>query len=69
MSNSNQPTYYAYNVTKAENMETAKWLRIGAAWSHKNGEGLSLQLDCMPLDGRIVLRTPKEQPTTKVEAF
>ncbi|GEP60436.1 hypothetical protein [Reyranella soli] len=37
------------------------WTRIGAAWPHKKGEGLTLQLELMPIaDGRIVLLPPKE---------
>ncbi len=36
------------------------WTRIGAAWDHGNGDGLTVKLDCVPLDGRVVLRAPKE---------
>jgi hypothetical protein len=36
-------------------------MRIGAAWEHEDGEGLTLQLDLLPVTGgRIVLRKPKE---------
>lgn len=35
------------------------WTRIGAAWQHEDGEGFNVQIDVMPIDGRIVLRTPK----------
>jgi len=37
------------------------WQRIGASWFHHDGNGLSLQLDTLPLDGRVVLRAPLEQ--------
>jgi hypothetical protein len=37
------------------------WTRIGAAWEHKDGKGLTVQLDLVPVNaGRIVLRTPAE---------
>jgi hypothetical protein len=37
------------------------WTRIGAAWEHKDGEGIDLQLDLVPTSGgRIVLRAPRE---------
>lgn len=37
------------------------WTRIGAAWDHADGKGLTVQLDLMPASGgRIVLREPSE---------
>ena len=41
--------------------DKAFWTRIGAAWDHEDGNGLTLQLDLVPVNGgRIVLRTPSE---------
>ncbi len=38
------------------------WREIGAAWAHGDGEGFSLKLDYLPLNGaEIVIRTPKAQ--------
>ena len=38
------------------------WNRIGAAWEHEDGEGLTLQLDLIPVaGGRIVIRVPKQE--------
>jgi hypothetical protein len=37
-------------------------LEIGAAWPNKDGDGFSLTLDALPVDGRIVLRKPKAKP-------
>lgn len=57
----NAPSYIAYAVNdKGE--DKSFWTRIGAAWAHEDGEGFSLQLDLVPVNGgRIVLRTPKEE--------
>ena len=53
------PRYIAWHV--AGNEEKAFWTRIGAAWSHQDGEGLTLQLDLVPVNGgRIVLRQPND---------
>jgi hypothetical protein len=53
------PALIAWHV--AERGEKKFWNRIGAAWEHEDGEGLTLQLDLMPVTGgRIVLRKPKE---------
>ena len=54
------PTFIAWHV--AERGEKAYWTRIGAAWDHKDGEGLTLQLDLVPVSaGRVVLRPPKAE--------
>jgi hypothetical protein len=53
------PAYIAWHV--GQKGEKAFWTRIGAAWRHEKGEGLTLQLDLVPVsDGRIVLRLPKD---------
>jgi hypothetical protein len=53
-----KPTLIAYSVKKREGQKDF-WVRIGAAWPHGMGNGLSIQLDALPLDGRIVLTEPK----------
>jgi hypothetical protein len=53
------PALIAWHVK--ERGEQKFWNRLGAAWEHEDGDGLTLQLDLMPIgDGRIVLRKPKE---------
>ncbi len=54
----NPPTHIAWHVTGTDDKKL--WSRIGAAWSHKDGKGFNLQLETLPVDGKIVLRTPKE---------
>ncbi|RVH60078.1 hypothetical protein CN213_06115 [Sinorhizobium meliloti] len=52
------PTYIAWHVD--EKGKKSFWTRIGAAWRHEDGEGLTLQLDLVPVNGgRITLRVPK----------
>jgi hypothetical protein len=56
-----KPSHGIYHVTGEG--EAARWTKIGVAWSHQDGEGLSLQLEYLPLAaaGRVVLRAfPKE---------
>lgn len=52
------PRYVAWHVAGRD--KKAFWTRVGAAWDHKDGEGLTLQLDMVPINGRIVLRAPQE---------
>lgn len=54
------PSFIAYAVTE-KSEDKSFWTRIGAAWDHEDGKGLTLQLDLVPVNGgRIVLRTPSE---------
>jgi hypothetical protein len=54
------PALIAWHI--AERGEKNFWTRIGAAWNHEDGEGMTLQLDLIPTaGGRIILRTPKQE--------
>ncbi len=58
------PKYHAYYVVEGDGKgQKARWNRIGVAFAHANGEGLTLMLDSLPIhfDGRIVMRTPKAE--------
>ena len=55
----NKPTLYAYHVRESGN-GSGFWNRIGAVWPNKGG-GFTIQLDCIPLDGRIVCQPPKKK--------
>ena len=57
---SNTPTLVAYQVREVKEGKDF-WTRIGSAWSHKDGKGFTVQLDAVPLDGRITLRRPEEK--------
>lgn len=56
----NSPSHLAYQVRDREG-EKGIFTRIGAAWPHKDGKGLSIQLDAVPLDGRISLRVYEDK--------
>ena len=54
------PALVAFHVREAKDGKgKGFWTRIGAAWPHEDGEGFNVQFDIVPLNGRIVLRTPK----------
>lgn len=54
MSNDKRPTHILWQVIDSEDEDKkAFWQRIGAAWAHKKGSGYSIQLDAIPLRGRI----------------
>jgi len=54
-----KPSYVAYNVREIGNGKNF-WNRVGVAWANKNG-GFSVQLESVPLDGRIVCQ-PADKP-------
>jgi hypothetical protein len=54
-----KPTLIAYTVKDRGEGQKDIWTRIGTAWPHGSGNGLSIQLNALPLDGRIVLTEPK----------
>lgn len=56
---SKAPTHVAYQVRDSKG-DKGFWTRIGAAWQHKDGKGFNIQLECVPLDGRITLRVASE---------
>lgn len=60
MANSQQPAFRAFTVVKREGADDF-WLPIGAAFPHQDGDGFNLVLQALPIDGRVVLRTPKEE--------
>lgn len=50
-----KPTHNVY-VTKAGADNRTFWSRIGGAWEHKDGNGLYIRLDTLPINGQIVIR-------------
>jgi hypothetical protein len=50
-----QPTHRAYSVIKREGQDDY-WLNLGLAFPHKDGKGLNIMLQAIPLDGKVVCR-------------
>lgn len=57
---SKAPTHTAYQV-RDRNGQKGFWTRIGSAWPHADGNGFNIQLDVVPLDGRVTLRVATEK--------
>jgi hypothetical protein len=54
------PSHVAYTVRDLDYGKSF-WTRVGRAWANADGKGFSIQLDAMPLDGRITLRVEAEK--------
>ena len=59
---SNEPVLIAYAVKDRSPGKKAIWTRIGAAWPHDKGAGLTVILDFLPVEPRIVLVEPRIDP-------
>jgi hypothetical protein len=56
------PKYHAYTVIAGPRKgQKASWHRIGAVFAHDDGEGETLILHSLPIDGRVVMRAPKTE--------
>ena len=53
MSNT-QPTLIAFSVKERGEGKQAIWTKIGAAFPHGTGKGLTIQLDALRIGDRIV---------------
>src|SRR3546814_1619215 len=66
------PDFIAWHVSNRG--DKAFWTKVGAAWFHRDRKGLSLQLEVVPINGRIVLRTPldderSEEHTSELQSL
>lgn len=57
---SKRPTHGAYHVRDGKTGD-GFWTRIGSAWPHKDGLGFNIQVDTVPLDGKITIRVSSEK--------
>ena len=57
---SKAPSHIAYQVREGKG-DKGYFTRIGAAWPNKKGTGFNIQLDAVPLNGRITLLIPSEK--------
>jgi hypothetical protein len=63
MSNDNdskRPSHIAYQVREGDDNKSY-FNRIGAVWTHKDGEGFNIQLDSVPVDGKVTVRSVQDR--------
>lgn len=52
-----KPTHRIYIVQGTG--DKAKWTEVAAAWPNKDGKGFTIELNAIPLQGRLVMREIK----------
>ena len=62
-SESKAPDFIAWHVIQKG--DKSYWNKVGASWYHKDRKGFTLQLEVIPINGRIVLRQPLDNPPEK----
>jgi hypothetical protein len=57
-SSTKKPTHTAYAVRnfQRDGEDDSSWSRIGVAFHHRDGKGMDIVLDAVPVNGRVVLR-------------
>ena len=61
MATSNLPSFNVYTVEDRGQNEDPFWLKIGAAFAHKDNKGFNIVLSAFPLDNRLVMRVPADE--------
>lgn len=64
-----KPYLLGYTVRSAEDGGKAYWSKVAIAWAHKDGQGYNVQMDAMPVDGKLVLRTVSDDQDETGELF
>jgi hypothetical protein len=62
----NDPVLIAYGARRSRDRKRTYWNRIGCAYPHETGAGLTVVLDALPLDGRIFLLEPDTEDHKRI---
>ena len=58
-----------YTVSPEKDGGKAYWSKVAVAWAHKDGQGYNVQMDALPVDGKLVLRTVSDDHDETGELF
>ena len=53
--------YRVYTIVERQE-ESPFWLNVGMAYPHRDGQGFNIQLQALPLRGRLTLRAVGSNP-------
>lgn len=54
-----------FTVTDREEGKKSIWSRVGVAFPTKNGAGLSIKLNALPVNGRLVILPAKDEDSSE----
>ncbi len=61
MASNSKPAFDVFIVDDRGDDQDAFWLKVGAAFPHKDKDGMNIVLQALPTNGRLVLRRFKEK--------
>jgi hypothetical protein len=64
-----KPFMLGYTVRPNVDGTKFDWTKIATAWEHNDGEGYEVQMDTLPVNGRLVLRTIQDDQSGASEAI
>ena len=64
-----KPYLLGYTVRSADESGRAYCSKVAIAWAHKDGQGYNVQMDALPVDGKLVLRTVSDDHDETGELF
>ena len=67
MTTNKKPAFEAFTVRDGGKGKSY-FTRVGAAWPTKNGGGVTLYLDALPVDGKLILMPPKAKQEAAPDA-
>ena len=54
--------YVVENWTDKDGGDQANWIRVGAAFPHKDKKGFNVELKAVPVTGKLVIRLHEPKP-------
>lgn len=59
---SNKPDFNVFAEKEGRTKRDDRLIRIGAAWQHRNGTGINVQIDALPFgfNGKLVILQSKD---------
>lgn len=60
MAQHQSPHFNVYTVEDRGENDDPFWLKIGAAFEHKDEKGFNIVLSAFPIDNRLVMRVPAD---------
>ncbi|WP_282078728.1 hypothetical protein [Epibacterium ulvae] len=61
------PYMLGYTVRPMGDGQKSHWSKVAVAWAHKDGQGFNVQMDALPVDGRLVLRAVNDDEDEALE--
>jgi len=66
MTTNKKPAFEAFTVRESKGK--SYFTKVGSAWSNKSGSGITIYLDALPANGKLILMPPKAKQEAAPDA-